>query len=112
MLDMRLVTILRFVSALSGSAAAEWAKPSRSAAALRSKGVTRVWDNVHAYSAHLVNVNSICAYGITLRGVGPGCGFSTLRISLTHRQTFAKSSVFPEGRHTPPFRREDSPESS
>ena len=42
MLDMRLVTILRFRYALSGPAAAEWAKPSRSAAALRSKGVTRV----------------------------------------------------------------------
>ena len=38
MLDMRLVKILRFMSALSGPAAAEWAKPSRSAAALRSKG--------------------------------------------------------------------------
>ena len=35
--------------AVSGPAAAEWAKPSRSAAALRSKGVTRVWNNVHAY---------------------------------------------------------------
>ena len=49
MLDVRLVTILRFMSALSGPAAAEWAKPSRSAAALRSKGVTRVWDNPFEY---------------------------------------------------------------
>ena len=49
MLDVRLVTILRFMHALSGPAAAEWAKPSRSAAALRSKGVTRAWNNPFAY---------------------------------------------------------------
>ena len=36
------MTLLHFMCALSGPAAAEWAKPSRSAAALRSKGVTRV----------------------------------------------------------------------
>ena len=48
--------ILRISCAVSSCAAAEWAKPSRSAAALRRHGV---WDNVFGDSAHI-----LCACGI------------------------------------------------
>ena len=56
MLEVRLVAILRFMCALSGPAAAEWAKPSKSAAALRRM---RVWNNVFGYTAQI-----LCVYGI------------------------------------------------
>ena len=48
--------ILRISCAVSSYAAAEWAKPSTSAAALRRHGM---WNNPHGYSAQI-----LCAYGI------------------------------------------------